>query len=285
MMKAVKKRWHLMMLVALILSPVAFLKHQSLTVVSAATPPPAITSFTGDVWTYPKCSRPSLERYLQVPYIGRNDSNVNPIVAHGSSLDKVTSVTISTSGYVASIASKTATQLKLDIRAASVGEYPQPASTPTLVFSYGNGTSFSKQISPGIIPTLTQDNQAWGQCTWYAAGIARLTHNQSFIKGYSSGVMPSGDPANPGFPQVGSILMTYEKHMSYVETNTKTGQVTNSDGSTTTTYTLTGSQYNGDCKGSKSPFSTTMTVKRSRGGAYTILTLPKVIYTIDRVKQ
>jgi len=243
---------------------------------------PYISSISGPAWNYTCPS--TFNKYLQVPYSGRSDSGVPPLVLSGTNLDRVTSVGIAAAtGYFASIKSRSATQLTLDVRAA-VGEFPRPTANLTVNLVHAAGVVIY-QIRPGVIPALYRDTLAWGQCTWWAGGIARILNKRSVVNAYNMGVSLNGNPTSTGFPRNGSVLMTYGRHMSYLESISETKRVKNTDGSTTIAYALRGTQYNWPCGAGKTSFSTTMTVLLSKYGTYTVTKAPVVGYTIDRLVQ
>lgn len=261
---------------------------------------PSVTSFSGRTWPQPTsftCYNKEQKGYFQVAYEG-----YSPIYlyANGSNLDKVSSVQMTESLYntTVKIIKQSYSQLKLEIRATydssaydsnSHTYYPKPIAKPTLNFYYDSGYNYiAKQIEPGIIPTFYQDNQAWGQCTWYAGIIMRKQNGQSEVIRYSATVTINGNPNSSGFPKTGSVLNASDKHMAYLENNSETSRVTNSDGSETITYSLTGSQYNADCNCNYSTFSTNMVIKKSKDGkSYTITQYPKVTskLQVTKVKQ
>jgi hypothetical protein len=251
---------------------------------------PSISNVYGEsIWNYHNCWNKSNSPgtyigYAQVPYKGRNDSGIGKIIAQGSNLDKITSVTIQEGDYtVVGIQKIGTTQLKLDIRVNYVGErYPIPVTNSKLVFTYSGGT-ITKTVN--LLPTFYKDNQSWGQCTWYAGLVMRIKNNKSEVRSYSSTTTISGDPNSSGFPQKGSVLNASDAHMAYLENITLKKTVKNSDGSTSYTYTLTGTQYNAKCDVSKSSFSTDMVTKKSKSGAYSITTYPTVVYKVTKIKQ
>jgi hypothetical protein len=245
-----------------------------------ATPvPPSISGVTGNTWSF-NCPG-SFNGDLEVPYSGRSDSNVRAITVTGTNLQQVTSAAISAPGYTIAIADKSPTRITLDIRASSLSESTRPAANPTLTFSYPGGV-LRRQIG-GIIPSLSVGNLDWGQCTWFAGGIARLLSGRSMIKSYSQGTPISPQPGTAGFPQPGSVLMRYEKHMAFLDSSNVVSRVTNRDGSVTIKYQLNGRQYNARCDAAPSSFSTTMTILQSRSGQYSFVQKPVVVYEIDRV--
>ncbi|MEI7589700.1 MAG: hypothetical protein WCJ49_00035 [Deltaproteobacteria bacterium] len=263
--------------------------NESNSLSSASTATPSISSFSGSKWSY-SCSNSTFNNYFQVAYEGYTTI---PLYVNGSGLDKITSIDIIGDNYKTqvSILSKSSTQLKLGIIASKNGwsdSSPKPTAKPKLRF-YGKDVYLEKNIDTGVIPTFYVNNQAWGQCTWFAGLVMRLRNGQTPVSGYSGTVTLSGDPSSSGFPKNGSVLNCSDKHMAYLE-NISSKTVKNSDGSTTTTYTLTGSQYNADCKASKSSFSTTnndnqMIVKKSKDGKYSITKYPKVVYQVTKIKQ
>jgi hypothetical protein len=263
-------------------------------VVSARVP--SVSSISGTKWppagfTY---SDPSYNNYYQVPYDKCSPStpcSAIPFYVDGSNLDAVTTVDVSAPGYSksVSIVSKSSTRLTLDIRAIANGwsdTSPMPVKQPTLTFYYSASSTVTKQIDTGIIPVFYVNNQAWGQCTWYAGIIMRNRNGQTPVTSYSSTVALSGNPNDNGFPKKGSVLNASDKHMAYLDDITTTSTITNSDGSTSTTYKLTYSDYNYDYKcGKRTNQTTTMTVQKSRDGQYKITSLPKAGYTVTKVKQ
>ena len=144
--------------------------------------------------------------------------------------------------------------------------------------------TIKKQIA-GLIPTFYADNLDWGQCTWYAGGIARIQSGRSVIRSYSQGSAINPNPTSAGFPRNGSVLMRYEQHMAFLENIRETGRVANRDGSVTITYQLTGSQYNARCDAQRSNFTATMVISQSRTGQYSFVKKPTVVFEIDRVAQ
>lgn len=268
---------------------------------AATTVTPSISSFRGRTWPQPttfNCYDKSQKGYFQVAYSGYPSIY---LYANGNNLDKITSVEMTEPLYnrTVKIIRKSSSQLSLEIRATYDSSaydsnfhvyYPKPISKPTINFYYDNGNNYiSKQIEPGIIPTFYQDNQVWGQCTWYAGIIMRKQNNQSEVISYSTTISINGNPNSSGFPKAGSVLNdSGKRHMAYLEKNNETSRITNSDGSETITYSLTGSHYNGDppCQCSYATFSTTMVVKKSKDGkSYTITQYPKVVYDMTKVKQ
>jgi len=267
--------------------------------------PTISSSFTGTTWPAPisfTCYDKSQTGYFQVPYEGYPAIYV---YANGSNLDKISSVEISASGYNKSVqiikSKSTSKKLALDIRGSKKkGLFPGqdyydekdpiPVTNPTLTFYYENGTqSASYPITPGIIPVFYVNKQAWGQCTWYAGIIKRI---ESPVYSYSSCTQINGDPNSPGFPKAFSVLNVSDKHMAYLEQITITSTVINTDGSTTITYNLKGSQYNAACDCQPSTFDTNMVVNKSKDGKkYKILTYPQFtfkngkVYPVTKVKQ
>ncbi len=257
-----------------------------------AVPAPSITYYTGSPWTDTQCSRYPSYGYLQVSYYGRT-SGAARVVAHGSNLGSIRSVQTWAQGYGVSLVSVTPTSVTLDVRAV-VGENPGPAANLPLGFTYGSGnTWYSPTVRLSVIPTLAVDNLTWGQCTWFAGGIARIMHNQAPVMAYSLGTNLSANPASAGFPRSGSVLMVrnppsgHPRHMAYDESTQLNSQTANRDGSIIYTYTLSGRQYNIHCDGQSYPFTTTMQILRSKSGAYTLLRAPLLVagYTVDAVAQ
>ena len=253
--------------------------------VTATTP--TVTSFSGTAWNY-SCSNSTWQGYLQVGYEGYQTITVS---ANGSGLDKVTAVSTTAPGYTVAIRSKTSTTLTLNIYGRALfgaGPYfnetpPGPVANFPLTFNYVGG-AVSRNVTPGVIPAFNRNLQAWGQCTWYAGYIARLRVGKPVVPGYSSCVALSGDPNNAGFPKAYSVLNASNRHMAFLESISPTSTIKATDGSVTVTYQMSGTQYNADCKGTKSSFSTSMVVKQ-KNGVYTIMQTPTVIYTITAVKQ
>lgn len=248
---------------------------------SATVPMPTVSTVTGSIWSY-SCPRTLYNGYLQVPYRGRSDSGISPLTVNGTNLNLVTSCSLSATGYSVAITSKSQNRIVLDVRANSAAESPYPSANPTLYLISSSGVT-TIQIRPGLIPALYSNTLDWGQCTWWAGGIARLRSGRSVVNAYARGVAINPDPTSPGFPKAGSVLMTYQKHMSYLE-NVRESSVANRDGSVTTTYLLTGSQYNANCDAQRSNFAATMIVIR-RGNSYAFVSKPKVIFEVDRVAQ
>jgi hypothetical protein len=140
-------------------------------------------------------------------------------------------------------------------------------------------------ITPGLMPTMYVHNLSWGQCTWWAGAIRRTQTGRAVVSAYSLGAYLSADPNSNGFPRTGSVLMTYQRHMSFVESMSETSRVNYSDGSTRISYQINVSQYNWPCGAEKSYKSATMVILRARSGSYSFITRPVVGYEIDRVKQ
>lgn len=250
---------------------------------------PVISYFTGQAWNYTLCAEKTSQGYFQVSYLGHN-SGAAKIVAHGVNLGSISSVTTSAPGYSVSVASVSATAVTLDLRAA-VGEQPGPTANVPLMFTYANGLRFSPIVRLSVIPTVAVDELTWGQCTWYAGGIARFMHGQQPVLSYGQGVPLSGNPASAGFPTVRSVLMARSslnrtKHMAYLESISFVRQDVNRDGSVTYTWSLSGSQYNIHCDGTRSMFNgVIMKTQRSKSGVYSVVQPPVVGYTIDAVAQ
>lgn len=260
-------------------------------------PNPTASSFSGSKWDpYLNagkrftCYDQTQRYYYQIPYDG---FPAIPFKVNGTHLDGVSAVQISAENFKTdiTIVEKSATQLVLDIRALTnnyLDSSPHPVATPTLTFYYENGTkSFTKNIDTGIIPVFYANNQAWGQCTWYGGILKRLQNNQPPVTAYSQTVSLSGDPNDPGFPKAGSVINASGKHMAYLEHIDIVGTIKMRDGSETTTYSLSGSQYNADCTSTYSQFpATIMKVKKSADGTtYTITQYPKVVYKVTKIKQ
>lgn len=251
--------------------------------------PPTITGYytSGSVWT---CACGAYwQKYLQVPYDRYSPSSTCPAIPFyivGKNLTSITSVTINDANYTVKIVSVIPGCLTLNIRALNNNwntTSPAPLSCALLTFWYGPLSKIQQVISPGIIPVFFYNSQAYHQCTWYAGIIARNKVGLSPILSYPrspipSSVILSGDPKSSGFPLKYSVLCVGTSHMAFLESITTSKVVTNSNGSKTTTYLLTGSQYNVDCKGSYSSFSTSMVVTQT-GTTYTINTAPKVYST------
>jgi hypothetical protein len=243
---------------------------------------PSVSGVTGSRWSYTCPS--TYNNYLQVPYAGRSDSGVAAITLNGNGLDLVTSVSIKASGYTAAIVRKSASQLVLDVRAGPPSESPKPVPAPVLYLSHRNGT-LAYTVKPGLIPALYVSTLAWNQCTWWAGGSRRIQTGRSVVNAYAQGVAISPNPSNSGFPRPGSVLMTYQKHMSYAESVTETGRTNYSDGSARITYQIVASQYNWPCGAGRTSKTATMVVQRSRLGSYSFITRPSVGYQITHVKQ
>jgi hypothetical protein len=245
---------------------------------------PSVSSVTGAKWSY-TCPA-TFNNYLQVPYAGRNDSGAPAITLNGTNLDTVSSVSISAAGYTAAILRKSASQLVLDVRAGPPSEYPRPAVAPVLYLSHRNGV-LSVPVKPGLLPVLYVDTLAWNQCTWWAGGIRRIQTGRSVVNSYSQGVAISPDPSSSGFPRQGAVLMTYQKHMSFVESISETGRANFSDGSSRITYQIVASQYNWPCGAELTSKTLTMVIQRSRLGSYSFITRPTtgVGYEITHVRQ
>jgi len=258
---------------------------------------PSVSGFSGANWppagfTY---SDPSYNNYYQVPYDKSSPStncSAIPFYADGSNLDAVTTVEISAPGYSksVSIVSRSSSRLTLDIRATANGwsdTSPRPVKQPTLTFYYAGSSKITKQIETGIIPVFYVNNQAWGQCTWYAGIIMRNRNGQTPVTSYSSTVELSGNPNAGGFPKTGSVLNASDKHMAYLDNMTTASTTKNPDGSTSTTYQLAYSDYNyGYRCGKRTNQPTTMKVKRSKDGkTYTIESYPKAGFKVTKVKQ
>lgn len=249
-------------------------------------PVPAITYYTGSPWTDQLCSKYPSYGYLQVAYEGRNAGDTR-IVAHGSNLGSVRSVTTSAPGYRVSLTSVSATAITLDVR-ATLSEGTRPVARFPWTLTYGTNSGYSPTASFSVIPTLAVDTLTWGQCTWYAGGIARIMRGQAPVMAYSQGTDLNANPNSAGFPTTGSVLMsrsqkTTTKHMAYLESIRLAGQTSNRDGSVTYTWSLAGSQYNLYCDGNRYPFSATMITQRSKAGAYSMVQAPYVAHTIDAV--
>jgi hypothetical protein len=232
-----------------------------------------------------------------VGYAGYEDKRLY-IQANGSGLDKVTAVSTTSPGYTISIVAKSESMLTLNIQGEKNAsgyfdeDSPQPVANMPLSFSYPGG-SLLKNISPGVIPAFVPDNQAYGQCTWYAGYIARLRARKAVVPSFDSCVPLSGDPSNPGFPRPNSVLNASGHHMAFLESITLVSSTQNKDGSVTVIYQMDGSQFNaGDATespsgwGTKSKFTTQMVVNQ-KDGVYTIPIsgIPKVFYTVTKVKQ
>ena len=243
---------------------------------------PSVKSVTGARWSYTCPS--TFNNYLQVPYAGRNDSGVRAITLNGSNLDTVYAVSIKAAGYTAKILRKSSTQLVLDVRAGPPSESPKPVAAPWLYLTHPNGVLMVR-INPGLIPALYVNTLTWNQCTWWAGGIRRIQTGRPVINAYAQGFAISPNPSNSGFPRQGSVLMTYQKHMSFVESMTETGRRTYSDGSTRITYQIVASQYNWPCGAGRTLKTVTMVVQRSRLGTYSFITRPSVGYEITHVRQ
>lgn len=243
---------------------------------------PSVSGVTGSRWSY-TCPA-TYNNYLQVPYAGRNDSGVATITLNGSSLDSVTSVSIKAPGYTAAILRKSASQLVLDVRAGPPSESPKPVPEPVLYLTHRNGT-LAYTVRPGLIPALYVSTLAWNQCTWWAGGIRRIQTGRSVVNSYSQGSSISPDPSSSGFPRQGSVLMTYQKHMSFAESVTETGRTNYSDGSSRITYQIVASQYNWPCGAERTSKTATMVIQRSRLGSYSFITRPSVGYEITHVRQ
>ncbi|MGB8509501.1 MAG: hypothetical protein WCD76_14025 [Pyrinomonadaceae bacterium] len=243
---------------------------------------PSVSSVTGAQWSY-TCPN-TFNNYLQVPYADRTDSGVPAITLTGKNLDTVYAVSIKATGYTAKIVSKSSTRLILDIRAGPPSETPKPAAAPELYLTHPNGV-LVVTIKPGLIPALYVDTLAWNQCTWWAGGIRRIQTGRSVVNAYAKGLAISPDPSSSGFPRQGAVLMTYQKHMSYVESVAETGRTNYSDGSARITYQIVASQYNWPCGAGRTSKTATMVIQRSRLGSYSFITKPVVGYEITHVKQ
>jgi len=258
---------------------------------AAVLVPPTITGYytSGSVWTCP-CGA-YWQKYLQVPYDRYSPSATCPAIPFyviGNNLTSITSVTINDPYYTVKIVSAIPGCLTLDIRALNNNwntSSPAPLSCAILTFWYGPLSKIQQVISPGIIPVFFYNQQAYHQCTWYAGIEARngvrktpVTSFYDINKPIPPSIFLSGDPKSSGFPLQYSVLCVGRSHMAFLENITTSKVVTNADGSKTTTYLLTGSQYNVDCKGSRSSFSTSMVVTQ-RG------TAPTLTYKIDSYPQ
>jgi hypothetical protein len=247
---------------------------------ATGAPVPTIGGVSGSVWSF-SCPS-SFNGYLEVPYAGRYDSGARQLTITGKNLQAVTSCAISAPGYSVTIAGRSATSLVLDVRAGSPGENPRPVANPTLTLVSAAGP-LRTQVR-GLIPTLYTENLDWGQCTWYAGGIARIQSGRPVVRSYAQGVAINPNPSSAGFPRNGSVLMKYEKHMAFLESIRQTSRVQNRNG-TVITYQLAGSQYNARCDAQRSPFTATMVISQSPSGQYSFVQRPVVVYEIDRVAQ
>lgn len=237
-----------------------------------------IASPVGSPWNF-GCSNPAWQNYLQVPYTGRT---AIPVYINGAGMNQVTSVSWNPStGYsipTATIVSPS--QIKLDVRAVNMGEGGTAPTTLPLTFANPGGTFI---VNVNLIPAFNVDNQAYGQCTWHAEA------ERSDVSSYAQGIALGANPSGNAFPRAGSVLMGVQdathKHMVYVTSVAQTSAVTAGDGSVTYTYAIAYSQRNADCKSSLSNSSTQMTVKKSKAGAWTMITPPKAVYPITNIVQ
>jgi hypothetical protein len=262
---------------------------------------PRITGFAGLPWTYEHCSPGRFLKMLLVGYVGRGKNGTNGVPQHivvsGINLGAIHSASTSQPGYMVTLGAVSATSLTLDIR-ATLAENVKPAANFPLTFKYGASSTYETTISQGVMPSLSYDDLGWGQCTWWV-GMARVSRGLTLVS-YGTAAKISGDPANHGFPQTHSVIMSTNprsdpqliQHMAFVEGIKATSSTNGPDGSVTIVYTIQFSEYNHDCGATFSRDTTTMTVVKSKGGAYAVTVLPVAGHTkhglalnVDAVQQ
>jgi hypothetical protein len=209
--------------------------------------------------------------------VGYSGAPYKSITLTGDNLDKVKSVSISGSGYTASIAKKTKTSIDVTVSASSYAS--KPAVGLTLMLD--NDAKLSKSVS--LIPAIN-DYQLYGQCTWYAWRVMRKQNSQSEITAYSQGVPIQSNASTVNIPRANSIAMSpSQKHTGYIDTVEASAAVVNKDKSKTVKYTLKGHHANWKNRDSVEPFTADMTVVTSADGKSLTATYPKVGYFMTHV--
>jgi hypothetical protein len=256
---------------------------------------PTITSITGT--TFPNAGSTCYNQIYQGYFLVRyKNYNYVPIILYGSNLNLIVSVDSNSQMYSATISNKTATKFTLNItgnyQTLPSNEYPRPAKDFRVTFRYKRSDNtyhtLDYVIRPGIMPTYnkTYDYCAWGQNIWYAGYIMRIRNSKSVVNLYSQTYALSANPSNSGFPKINSVLNCSDFFLSYLENMTLKSSVTNTDGSITFTYKLSGSYYNKECTNTISHFYDALFVtKKSKSGVYSIIQVPNVPYALTKVRH
>jgi len=175
------------------------------------------------------------------------DPGYKDITIKGNNLDKVTAV-VSTGPpqYRVELVKQTRTELTLKVSAVT---YDAKPSSVTITLN-GN-SSLTKKIK--VIPGFNND-QLYGQCSWYAWHIARLKHKpeQKTIKSYGEGMKMQADVKNVLLPKEGSIIMSSNcvgpkcgiRHTAYVKRVEETSETSKTTKVKTVTYKLIGEHAN-----------------------------------------
>jgi len=135
-----------------------------------------------------------------------------------------------------------------------------------LIFNNNDKLTLKIKLLPAF-----NDDQLYGQCTWYAWHVMRIRNQQQEITSYydSKIVAMQETPSKVNIPRSNSIIMNRSlKHTAYITSVSQSEPITNPvDKSTTVIYTINGMHANWNSRTSVDPFKeTTMSVTTSKDG-------------------